>query len=601
MQTLTGYNKSIVALAISPDGSRLYSAGQKQTLVWVWDLNKLEVEKKLRGHTTAVESLCCSPNGEWLLSAVEYGALACRAGGAWQSLRIRDDRNDEFRPDLAIHPNSRLAAFPRYRARHEPHGVQLWDLEEGNRLKVIEGHTKPVCSVAFSPSGELLASGSEDSQVKLWDLASGKELQSMKHPAIPRVLDFHPDGTALAVAAGGTVVVWKLPSGKRLQAMTGHLGGGITAMAFSPDGKYLATIARDGTILLRDGRTFENLGQRHLEIGALQALVWRPDSSGLIVGGQKRIALCGVEDVLGFQETKTKSRGEPLSLAGHKHTIRGLSWSPDGQVLCSWSVAEVRLWDISQGAGQARLKRELGNWWNCPDQVSWSPDGRRLASLRHYKWQILDVETSEVVREIEVGDNVGMVFTPAGRLFVASRKLLQILGSEGKEVLFSRPFGEGRFYPDLKQARIIGPDDRHVYFPATRNKVYRWAAATGELILLFESSADIGDLSITPDEQLAAAAAGKTVHLHSLPDGKKQFELKHPMLVSGATFVPGGRVLTACNDGVVRLWDASGGRELLSLELAMGKIHTFAVSPDQMIFAAGVQKRTSIVLMDVPE
>ena len=99
----------------------------------------------------------------------------------------------------------------------------------------------------------------------------------------------------------------------------------------------------------------------------------------------------------------------------------------------------------------------------------------------------------------------------------------------------------------------------------------------------------------------ASNARAPAVPPGSDPTGLAAAELKHPMLVSGAAFVPGGRVLTASNDGVVRLWDALGGRELLSLELGMGKIRSLAVSPDQMIFAAGVPKRTSIVLMDVPE
>jgi WD40 repeat protein len=77
--------------------------------------------------------------------------------------------------------------------------------------------------------------------------------------------------------------------------------------------------------------------------------------------------------------------------------------------------------------------------------------------------------------------------------------------------------------------------------------------------------------------------------------------LKHPLAVNGAAFLPEGRLLTACSDGLVRLWDLSGGSELFSLDLGMGRIYSLAVAPDHMTFAAGVEKKCRIALMDVPE
>ena len=77
--------------------------------------------------------------------------------------------------------------------------------------------------------------------------------------------------------------------------------------------------------------------------------------------------------------------------------------------------------------------------------------------------------------------------------------------------------------------------------------------------------------------------------------------LKHPLACSGSAFLPDGRLLTACYDGLVRVWDSSGGSEIQALDLGMGKIYSFAVSPDHMTFAAGVEKDRRIVLMDVPE
>ena len=73
------------------------------------------------------------------------------------------------------------------------------------------------------------------------------------------------------------------------------------------------------------------------------------------------------------------------------------------------------------------------------------------------------------------------------------------------------------------------------------------------------------------------------------------------MTCSGAALLPGGRAMTACFDGLVRLWDLSGGSEVMALDLGMGKVYSLAVSPDHMTFAAGVHRQNRVVLMDVPD
>ena len=87
----------------------------------------------------------------------------------------------------------------------------------------------------------------------------------------------------------------------------------------------------------------------------------------------------------------------------------------------------------------------------------------------------------------------------------------------------------------------------------------------------------------------------------SLPEGKQKLTLAHPLTCSAAAFLPNGRLLTSCYDGVVRVWDLSGGTQMQALDLGMGKIYSLAVSPDHMTFAAGVHRKNRVVLMDVPE
>src|SRR5262249_18684980 len=130
-----------------------------------------------------------------------------------------------------------------------------------------------------------------------------------------------------------------------------------------------------------------------------------------------------------------------------------------------------------------------------------------------------------------------------------------------------------------------------------------WTPAANEIVYVFTQSSLITGLEVSADERVALTTGGNSALLWSLPEGKKLAELKHPLACSGAALLPGGRGITACYDGVVRVWDTAGGAELFALDLGMGKVYVLAVAPDHMTFTAAVYKSdtTRIVLMDVPE
>jgi WD40 repeat protein len=133
----------------------------------------------------------------------------------------------------------------------------------GSEVRTLEGHTQSVNSVAFSPDGRLLASGScgqgnyiiicTQGEIRLWEVASGREVRSLSgHTSWVNSVAFSPDGRLLASGSHDkTIKLWEVASGREVRSLTGHTDE-VTSVAFSPDGRLLASGSRDETIKLWD-------------------------------------------------------------------------------------------------------------------------------------------------------------------------------------------------------------------------------------------------------------------------------------------------------------------------------------------------------------
>ncbi|OOF90635.1 hypothetical protein ASPCADRAFT_519059 [Aspergillus carbonarius ITEM 5010] len=237
-----------------------------------------------------------------------------------------------------------------------------------SNLQTFEGHSMSVLSVAFSPDGRTLATGSHDGTIKLWDTATGVEQRTLTgHASIVPSVAFSPDGCTLASGSDfGTVKLWNTATGVEQRTLTGH-SDIVWSVAFSPDGRTLASGSHDGTIKLWDTAT--GVEQRTLTGHShwVLSVAFSPDGRTLASGS--------ADSTIKLWDTATGVKQRTLT--GHSSIVPSVAFSPDGCTLASGAYdSTVKLWNTATGVEQ----RTLTGHSRSVMSVAFSPDGCTLMS-----------------------------------------------------------------------------------------------------------------------------------------------------------------------------------------------------------------------------
>jgi serine/threonine protein kinase len=261
---------------------------------------------------------------------------------------------------LTFSPDGRLLASGSW-----DHTIKIWNIDTGDLLQTFQGHQDLVLSIAFSPNGLLLASGSADKTIKLWDVNTGESLQTLKQENWVSSLDFSPDGQMLAVEGDdNSIKLLELSSNSLLQTFIGHENV-INSVKFSPDGTIIASGSADGNIKLWEINS-GNLLQT-FKGNEILSIAFSPDGLLLASGDTaSQIKLWGI-----------KSGKLEKTLKGHKNWVLSVIFSPNGHLLASGSHDNtIRLWSLPNG----KLLKILTGHKNDVNSIAFSPDGSILAS-----------------------------------------------------------------------------------------------------------------------------------------------------------------------------------------------------------------------------
>ncbi len=519
-----GHSSNVERAAFSPDGTRIVTASYDGT-ARVWDARTGKELLKLEGHSREIYDAAFSPDGTRIVTASDDGT------------------------------------------------ARVWDAQTGKELLKIEDHSFRsfmVASAAFSPDGTRIVTASGDKTARVWDARTGKELLKLEghfegHSWAVLDAAFSPDGTRIVTASGhGPAQVWDARTGKELLKLEGHSRAVLDA-AFSPDGTRIVTASYDNSAHIWDAR----IGKELMKLQGDSSLTFRasfsPDGTRIVT------ALWG--DTL--QVWDARAGKEYLKLRGLRSGIRDAKFSPSGnRIVIALFDESYWVWDVTTDKVLAKLEFFPNNVWD----VSFSPDENRIVTSHVDGFaQVWDVNTGKALVKIQSTFNP----PPYGNFQEAllSGTVRAAFSPDGNRIVTANGHGVGQVWNSHTGAELVrlegsvnyaesvaySPDGQRIKTESFRIAGYMmgstekftgiWDARTGKELVKWRGKGR--HAVFFPDSnRILTEDLNGIATVMDIRSGAELGSLGVHSMYSTSFSSDGKWIISACTDGVSRVWDS---------------------------------------------
>ncbi|HEY3967435.1 MAG TPA: protein kinase [Planctomycetaceae bacterium] len=570
-RALEGHLGPVRSVSFSDDGNLVLSGSHDNT-VKIWEQKTGRTVKTLRGHASWVRACAFSPDHKTVLSASHDNKAKRWNITDYEEVRVLQGRVLQGHRDdvLAVsftHDGDSLVTASRDRT------ASTWNFKTGQQLKSFaEGHAFLASNAVYFPDGNRLLPAAVDNTVRLWDATSGTQLSRFDNTGRSAALALFPDGQRILTGGDKRIradkkvdwvaQVWDVATQKVTKVLEGHHYE-VTAVAISPDGKWMFTGDTVGHGILWNAATFAQVHKLQSHNGKISAAVFLPDSS--------RLLTASTDKSVGQWDVEKGKEVLPLMLK-HPDTVLSISLVPNTrQAITCCGDDHVRIWNIDQAQVAVMLPKPPQG---TIERVSVSADAKQLLTINSLEktvrlWNLED--KTEILAPQGQGAFLDFhstrgqlstaVFTPEGE------SVLTVGGSEarlwdkqrGTELISFSPNG-------IVAAAGFSPDGTHVVTGSWDNAARVWDAQTGIAVKKLEGhTSNVNSAVYSPDGSLILTASDdKTAILWNAESGQAIRTLRgHADRIRSAVLSPDGRqILTASNDSTARLWSTETGAEL---------------------------------------